>query len=628
MLGEQQAILDAKPLVLRVQTLTDIFDPDAPGQVQQLVRALDQLSTLLAGSLHARCNIGKDSNPSIWPVLHRLWFQTLSAHIDPEPNHVPHPELPVQITLLSTTLAKFTRNLVAQVPSNQQQAYQFESSIRKLVYHYTSFSAIQHPTSYPVTRMLAQALSNIITKNDACADRLWSTYLSLPEEQNILSRLFASPDARTVSATFVLVLNCVHGSNDRSKLLVEAARGPRTFLALLDRMSSLFAAEESSEEGRAFDIGYEVVSRIIESGISGDLYAKLAVEEEPIAPHQTTLLKLLDSYLHSSDPERVCDLALSRRLHADDDCLCNVLTHSFLAMSAYVQSSLRRALGPQGPSTPDIFGLNSTATDSPGSDAVTGNMSLNEPRVPSAFNGDNVHHIPLQEVDILLPKVCEGLVLVTGCLTTIALRAEEAAVAHPSPTSVHPQSSATSTSISPSPRAIMGNVATSGGQRFIESLIETLRLIDAFVPRITFGKVVQRPAAPVAHAIASDREEQGHRIANAPDTRLSESENELRAAAQAFAHVKRDLVRLLGILASQDRAVQDRVRGCGGIPVVMNLCVVDDHNPYLREHAILALRNILAGNLENQAVVDAVRPVGRWDEDKMLRELRGDAVEA
>lgn len=40
------------------------------------------------------------------------------------------------------------------------------------------------------------------------------------------------------------------------KLLVEAARGPRTVLALLDRMSSLFTAEESSEEGRAFDIGY------------------------------------------------------------------------------------------------------------------------------------------------------------------------------------------------------------------------------------------------------------------------------------------------------------------------------------------------------------------------------------
>ena len=46
-----------------------------------------------------------------------------------------------------------------------------------------------------------------------------------------------------------------------------------------------------------------------------------------------------------------------------------------------------------------------------------------------------------------------------------------------------------------------------------------------------------------------------------------------------FSYLKRDLVRLLGILCNEARAVQDRVRECGGIPVVMNLCVVDERNP-------------------------------------------------
>ena len=50
-------------------------------------------------------------------------------------------------------------------------------------------------------------------------------------------------------------------------------------------------------------------------------------------------------------------------------------------------------------------------------------------------------------------------------------------------------------------------------------------------------------------------------------------------AAQVFAHIKRDLIRLLGILASDNRVVQDHVRECGGLPVVMNLCVIDDYNP-------------------------------------------------
>ena len=39
----------------------------------------------------------------------------------------------------------------------------------------------------------------------------------------------------------------------------------------------------------------------------------------------------------------------------------------------------------------------------------------------------------------------------------------------------------------------------------------------------------------------------------------------------------------------------------------------------LREHAIFTLRNLLHRNLENQAVVDAIKPVGRWDEYGVLQ---------
>ena len=82
----------------------------------------------------------------------------------------------------------------------------------------------------------------------------------------------------------------------------------------------------------------------------------------------------------------------------------------------------------------------------------------------------------------------------------------------------------------------------------------------------------------------SPSEAQNDRGQTTPPARERDQEEgpqngQVRAAAQAFAHVKRDLVRLLGILASHDRGVQDRVRECGGIPVVMNLCVVDDYNP-------------------------------------------------
>ncbi|KAI0741534.1 spinocerebellar ataxia type 10 protein domain-containing protein [Daedaleopsis nitida] len=511
---------------------------------------------------------------------------------------------------LSVSLAKFTRNLAAAVPHNQHHAYCNEGTIRNLVYHYTSYAAIHDkagkfslPSSYPypATRMLTQALSNLITDNDQLAQTMWSTYMQMPDERNILTRLFASPDARTVSSAFVLVLNCIHGSVRRVELLVEGPAGPRTCIGLLDRTASLFDAEESTEEGRAFDVGYEIASRVIESAKFGRLYDKLTVENEPITAHQTTLLKLLDAYLHTSS--RACEVALATTPGDGDECLCATLTCHLLRFATYVQSSIQQALGSQGARPHD-----------------------DPPRASSSQAGATP---PLQQLDLVLPKVCEALVLVTQSLTTIALRAEETvsvSVASTTDPSLRP----------PSPRRIVAEARTSSGGGSVECLIETLRVIDAFVPRITYGKLVQRPSAPHAQRARPE--------STAPErTRASEDENERgdagsaaraqdrepqnsRAAAQAFAHVKRDLVRLLGILAAHDRAVQDRVRGSDGIPVVMNLCVVDDYNPYLREHAIFALRNLLHGNLENQAVVDAVKPVGRWDEDKALQELRGDAA--
>ena len=51
------------------------------------------------------------------------------------------------------------------------------------------------------------------------------------------------------------------------------------------------------------------------------------------------------------------------------------------------------------------------------------------------------------------------------------------------------------------------------------------------------------------------------------------------ADAKGFAYLKRDLVRLLGALVHEDRAMQDRVRAAEGIPVVLSLCVVDERNP-------------------------------------------------
>lgn len=49
----------------------------------------------------------------------------------------------------------------------------------------------------------------------------------------------------------------------------------------------------------------------------------------------------------------------------------------------------------------------------------------------------------------------------------------------------------------------------------------------------------------------------------------------------------------------------------------------DDGSLDLREHAILALRNLLDGNKENQDEVNSIQPSGYWDEAGILREKVG-----
>ena len=44
-----------------------------------------------------------------------------------------------------------------------------------------------------LTRLLTQALSNIVTCNDPLLGKLWSMYMALPEEQLILMCVFLSP---------------------------------------------------------------------------------------------------------------------------------------------------------------------------------------------------------------------------------------------------------------------------------------------------------------------------------------------------------------------------------------------------------------------------------------------------
>ena len=180
---------------------------------------------------------------------------------------------------------------------------------------------------------------------------------------------------------------------------------------------------------------------------------------------------------------------------------------------------------------------------------------------------------------------------------------------------------------------------------------DLLQRFDRLLPRVMFGKPVDLTSLPLPQGV-NHQPHPASSTAAPPKGPATEGHGPIKAG---FSYVKRDLVRLLGISCAGEKAVQDRIRVCGGIPVVMNLCVVDERNPCkspepylawtfhrpvetpllcfspfhlgltvppkaltphncfpdLREHAIFALHNLLKGNAENQSLVDQIRPLPR-----------------
>lgn len=77
-------------------------------------------------------------------------------------------------------------------------------------------------------------------------------------------------------------------------------------------------------------------------------------------------------------------------------------------------------------------------------------------------------------------------------------------------------------------------------------------------------------------------------------------------------NLKKLAVLVLSSLVWKNKHVQDQIRPLGGIEAVLNCCSYDEHNPYIREHAIMCLRFLMEGNKENQ---DRIRALEKYNQD-------------
>jgi ataxin-10 len=159
--------------------------------------------------------------------------------------------------------------------------------------------------------------------------------------------------------------------------------------------------------------------------------------EEIVTPHQTTLLKLVDSYLESTPMNtRVAEIL---KIH---ESLGTFLLRRFFSLSSYSQQSIAHALGTQ-PTTTKRKASNSselmerasiqsiarqpttTKRKTSTSSEPMERASIRSEPLSASSSSTVFPALPPAELDAQLPKVCEALVLITQCIVTISLEAEE-----------------------------------------------------------------------------------------------------------------------------------------------------------------------------------------------------------
>jgi len=247
-----------------------------------------------------------------------------------------------------------------------------------------------------------------------------------------------------------------------------------------------------------------------------------------------------------------------------------MLARAFFSLSRYAQVSIHHSLGLDDINQSDRKRTESERSISPASatDHTGSPGTLNQPLGS------------LKNIDVMLPKVCEALVLVTQCMVTIAIEAEEedAEILKNNMMNYFIEAQTSGLGIVENLigeyhlcvlKMAMSDASLvtllSGPSADFLVFAELLRLLDLFLPRINFGKPVSLTGQPIGTSMPGRDQEQ------VPDSSVTDN--------HGFAYLKRDLVRLLGILCHEKKTVQDRVREARGIEVVLNMCVIDERNP-------------------------------------------------
>ncbi|KAG0324949.1 hypothetical protein BGZ99_001251 [Dissophora globulifera] len=538
-------------------------------------------------------------------------------------------------------LFRIVRNGVAGVTRNQDQARL--AKLPELIQEVISQAAHTHYGNTAYLMMLragVQALSNLLTGNNTSKDYIWNLLIVQPPspscDQALLSTLAAIEDETTVLSTVILCYNCIFESNERSALLFSTSAGQLLLAQLLNESH----AASGEDERKSFEMIYTFFSHLIGRGYLPDLFEiltnrgnlkaddadyriryhgedfyKQAVEESIPKIQELNIDEPEESSTASNeDTKTKKENSRPSYLSAEHVILFKMVDSQIYTHYQQQQQEHRRRQQQQRDDQNDAEEEEEEEEETEAPISLASVTFLTEVfSRTSALTMEILKTLDREgtgEHDVEdLANLSAGLMLLLGCFAHLTLfedsmidveednvRGEDGA--QEAENDLHKESRRLQLWFKAQHMAIV-----QGG--LVENAIELLRQADKSLARVT------KPTTTAAANTGSTTADQSIG-ANTQSTLLSNTST-IQGQQAFFVGLKRDIVKLVGNLAYRSRHVQDRIRECNGLIVMLSQCNIDDANPYLREYAILAMKNILAGNAENQALIEELQPIEAVD---------------
>ncbi|KAF9399539.1 hypothetical protein BGX21_006089 [Mortierella sp. AD011] len=542
---------------------------------------LDAVAKRLQVDEDFRVELG--SHDDLWTNLALIFNKVVKDGLDPE-----------QVEQLMF-LFRIIRNSAAGVSENQDRAR--DSNQLKLIQEIISQAAHTHYGNVAYIMMLragVQALSNLVTSNDISKNQMWKSFLAeAPSpscDQYLLSTLSAIEDETVVLGTVMLCYNCIFESRERSDLLFSTSAGKK----LLTQLISESHATSGKEERKSFEMIFTFFDHLISRDYFPQLFEVLmnpgveSEEEYSIRYHGEgfhdkkteqgkddvdplpKVQELKIEEIHDEEGDYSSKAKMEGKKNEKRQYLSaeHVVLFKVIDSRIYCHHDLQQKRHRERHN--QTVARDSSSEDGPAISLDTVRclteifvrVSVLTIEIFKTLEQPGIGQHGVED----LANLSSGLILLLGCFAHLSLYEDGFIVKEQGLLEGDVEDLETPGKPLPIPEWFKAQHKEMINGGLIESAIELLRQADKGLVRVT------KPVAAMPSTATPEM------AANTESTLLSNTSTE-QGQQSFFFGVKRDIVRLVGNLAYRSRHVQDLIRQCNGLIVMLSQCNIDDANP-------------------------------------------------